>query len=96
MTDADASATITQIDGIGAFDHASLAAMLQAVAELPTAHRLVPFLRLACGQPGTYLWYGADGVCREITQGEGGEQGSHAGVVRFSAGGGAPCSSGTL
>ena len=49
--------------------------MLAAVAELPTAHRLLPFLRLAYGQPGTYLWHDEQGRCREVRQGEGGEQG---------------------
>ncbi len=74
-TEASPTATITQIDGVGAYDHIHRAAMLTGVRRLPTAHRLLPFLLQTYGQPSTYLWHDGDGVVHKILQGEGGEQG---------------------
>ena len=39
------------------------------------APELVPFVRLWYGDPSTYLWWDAAGNCREVSQGEGCEQG---------------------
>ena len=56
LTSADPDATVTQIDGIGAFDHARRAKMLGAVRQLPTAHRILPYLKLSYGEETTFLW----------------------------------------
>ena len=74
LTDADASATITQIDGIGAYDRIKRACMLGALARTPTAHKLLPFVLLAYGRQSRYLWRDDQGNCHEVVQREVGEQ----------------------
>ncbi len=74
-TDFDEEATVLSIDGIGAFDSISRAAMLQALADLPGASGLLPFVKLWYGRPSSYLWEDDAGQPFEIAQGEGGEQG---------------------
>ena len=86
LTDYDPNCTVTQIDGIGAFDHMYRAAMLEAVANLPQAHRLIPYLLLSYGQQSTYLWEDQSGVVHDILQGEGGEQGDALMPALFSLG----------
>ena len=66
---------IVSIDGIGAYDHISRAAMLTKLASLPTACQALPFVRMFYAQPPTYWWTDADGTTHEIVQAEGGEQG---------------------
>ena len=72
ITAADPTATITQIDGVGAYDHIKRSCMLGALARTPTAHAL--FL-MSYGRQSRYLWYDDQNACHEILQGEGGEQG---------------------
>ena len=86
LTDADPLTTITQIDGIGAYDHIKRARMLGALARTPTAHRLLPFVLLAYGQQSRYLWSDSEGNPHEIVQGEGGEQGDALMPALFSLG----------
>ena len=75
ITDADPTVIITQIDGRGAYDHIKRAAISGALARTPSAHRLLPFVRLSYGQRSRYLWRDDVGRLDEIVQGEGGEQG---------------------
>jgi len=86
LTDADPLATITQIDGIGAYDHIKRSCMLGALARTPTAHRLLPFVMLAYGRQSRYLWRDNEGNCHEVVQGEGGEQGDALMPALFSLG----------
>ena len=86
MTDLDPRATITQIDGIGAFDHIRRATMLSAVSNLPTGHCLIPYLLLAYGGQSVYLWEDEEGAVHEVHQGEGGEQGDALMPALFSLG----------
>ena len=74
-TDLDEAATVLSIDGVGAFDSISRAAMLQALAELPEASGALPFVKMWYGQPSSYLWEDDQGQSFTIPQGEGGEQG---------------------
>ena len=74
-TDMDDTLTVTSIDGVGAFDHIRRQAMLSKLLSLPTACAMLPFVRLAYGQPSVYLWQDGDGQMHEVHQGEGGEQG---------------------
>ena len=48
---------------------------LCALAGAPNAHKLLPFVLLSYGQQSRYLWTDDNGVCHEVLQGEGGEQG---------------------
>ena len=86
ITDLDPRATVTQIDGIGAFDHIRRAAMLGAVRDLPTGHCLIPYLLLAYGRQSVYLWEDEEGNVHEVQQGEGGEQGDALMPALFSLG----------
>ena len=74
MSDIDPAATITQIDGIGAFDNIRRSAMLDALSRLPTGHSLLPYVLMSYGQQSVYLWEDNEGRQHEIVQGEGGEQ----------------------
>ena len=62
LTDAHPSATVTQIDGVGAYDHIKRASMLSALARTPTAHALIPFVMLSYGHQSHYLWQDDQGV----------------------------------
>ena len=74
-TDMDDTLTVISIDGVGAFGHIRRQAMLSKLLSLPKASAMVPFVRLAYGQPSVYIWQDDDGHNHEIHQGEGGEQG---------------------
>ena len=74
-TDADPSLVLTKIDGIGAFDHVHRSSILGDLAALPTAHRLIPFALMSCGDVSSFVWTDDSGSAHEIHQGEGGEQG---------------------
>ncbi len=79
-------ATITQIDGVGAFDHCRRAPMLRGIRGTPTAHRLLPSILMSYGSPSTYEWQEDTGEVHEITQGEGVEQGDRLMPALFSLG----------
>ena len=72
--EADPTACVTSIDGIGAFDHVRRAAMLGKLATLPKARDILPFVRLSYASPTRYIWRDDQGNDHEIVQGEGGEQ----------------------
>ena len=74
-TDEFPNKVITKIDGVGAFDHILRALMLQKLRQLPTAHRLLPFVLLSYKEPNVFLWTDDAGRVHEIPQVEGGEQG---------------------
>ena len=44
--DADPSLVLTKVDGVGAFDHVRRASMLEGLLRLPTAHRLLPRVKM--------------------------------------------------
>ena len=67
--------TIMSVDGVGAFDLVSRNAMLRGLMSLPSGGRLLPFVRMFCGQPSVFLWEDETGEVHHIQQGEGGEQG---------------------
>ena len=74
-TNEDASVTIVSVDEIGAYDTISRRAMLQGVLRMPSAHRVLPFLEQFCSSPSTYVWEDDMETQREVTQGDGGQQG---------------------
>ena len=63
------------MDGIGAYDHIFRATMLEKLAGLPTANRILPFVRLFYAATSNYIWTDAECAARVIQQAEGGEQG---------------------
>ena len=73
LTELDPQATITSIDGVGAFDLISRRAMLEGLREVNAA--AVPFARLFHGQRSENMWEDDLGETHTISQGEGGEQG---------------------
>ena len=73
------TATLLGIDGIGAFDYVSCAAMLGKLLTLPGASAMLPFLRLSYAQPSHYVQH-------TVVQGEGGEQGDHLMRLLFALG----------
>ena len=75
LTDADLEATVLSIDGIGAFDLISRAAMLTVLKDAPGCDRALPFVHQFYGRPSSYIWEDDSGTTHEIRQGEGGEQG---------------------
>ena len=70
LTDAAPEATVLSIDGIGAFDLISRAAMLTALKAAPGCDRALPFVRQFYGRPSSYIWEDG-GTTHEIRQGEG-------------------------
>lgn len=75
LMEMDSSATLTSIDGIGAFDHMRRAAMLRALRDNEELQGLLPFVRQFYGRQSNYLWYDDTGAAHDVLQGEGGEQG---------------------
>ena len=75
LCDLNPSATVTLIDGVGAFDSISRRAMLTGLAQVSGGASTLPFVRMFYGSPSQYLWDDDDGVSHTIPQGEGGEQG---------------------
>ena len=53
-TDADHSATIPSVDGIGAYDHVLRAALLERLLRMPAARAILPFVRLSYTSPSSY------------------------------------------
>ena len=74
-TDVDPEATVVSIDGVGAYDHVSRSAMMSKLWETPSLEKLLPFVSSVYGRPSCYKWRDSEGVCHEIHQHEGGEQG---------------------
>ena len=73
LTELDPEATVTSIDGVGAFDLISRRAMLEGLREVDDA--VLPFARLFYGQQSQYFWETDSEEVHIVPQGEGGEQG---------------------
>ena len=63
------------IDGVGAYDHVLRSSMMTKLLEIPSLRGLLPFVRSVYGKPSCYKWRDSEGVCHDIHQHEGGEQG---------------------
>ena len=86
LIDLDADATLLSVDGIGAFDLVSRAAMMRGLLEVEGGGSALPFVRQFYGSPSTCWWDDEEGVTHEIRQGEGGEQGDALVPALFSLG----------
>ena len=75
LTELNPEATVTSIDGIGAFDLISRESMLTGLLDVTGGGEVLPFVRMFYGTPSEYLWEDDDGEVHKIPQGEGGEQG---------------------
>ena len=84
ITEISATATITSIDGISAFDLISRRAMLEGVRGVHEG--VVPFVSMFYSSPSGYLWQDSSGTTHTIVQGEGGEQGDPLMPLLFSLG----------
>ena len=71
----DDQATIVSIDGVGAYDHVSRAAILAALHQNPHLTGLLPYVRQFYSSPSSYVWYDRHCEAHHVAQGEGGEQG---------------------
>ena len=71
----DDQATVVSIDGIGAYDHVSRAAILAALHRNPHLTGLLPYVRQFYSSPSSYVWYDRHRTAHHVAQGEGGEQG---------------------
>jgi len=78
MLDQDPETVVVSIDGIGAYDHVSRAAIFEQLLAHESLRDLVPFVRMWYGQRSTYL--------RQIFQGEGVEQGDALAPALFALG----------
>ena len=56
LSELDADATVTSIDGISAYDTISRWAMLQGLERMPGGVAVSPFVRLFYSSPSEYLW----------------------------------------
>ena len=74
LSELDADATVTSIDGISAYDTTSRRAMLQGLERMPGGVAVSPFVRLFYSSPSEYLWEDDGGEVHSIHQGEGGEK----------------------
>lgn len=81
-TDLDETATIVSLDGRSAYDSVSRAAFVEKLREV--APSLVPFACAFYGHESTFLWWDADGVCHEIRQADGCDQGDALAPAYFS------------
>ena len=68
LSAADPEATVLSVDGIGAFDLISRAAMLTALRDAPGCDRALPFVRQFYGRPSKYFWEDDFGTTHEILQ----------------------------
>ena len=84
LTEVDPEATVTSIDGVGAFDLISRRAMLQGLRGVDDA--VLPFARLFYGQQSQYFWENDSCEVHIVFQGEGGEQGDAMMPLLFSLG----------
>ena len=60
--------------------------MLRVLMHLPTASKILPYVRLAYQRQSNYLWKDDRGITHVIAQGEGGEQGDPLMPALFSLG----------
>ena len=72
LTELDPEATVTSIDGVGAFDLFSRRAMLEGVRGVDK--QVLPFATLIYGQQSQHFWENDSGEVHIVFQGEGSEQ----------------------
>ena len=72
-TEIDPSTTVISVDGVGAFDSVSRAAMLSGLLDMEEGEQL--FVRMFYSQPLSYFFDDEAGETHTVQQGEGGEQG---------------------
>ena len=82
----DEHGAIVSLDGVGAYDHVSRAAIFDALLANPALAPLVPFVRLWYGDTASYLWTDDTGRVHRIHQGEGVEQGDALAPALFALG----------
>ena len=68
LTDADPSATVLSIDGIGAFDLVSLQSMLEGLRRVEGGDSALPFVSQFYGSPSSYLWEDSLGQVHTLTR----------------------------
>ena len=56
MLDQDPEAVVVSIDGVGAYDHVSRAAIFDQLLAIDSLRPLLPFVRMWYGHQSTYLW----------------------------------------
>ena len=66
-TDADHSATVLSVDGIGSYDHVFQVSMLTKLLEVPRLRKLLPFVRNTYVAPSCYTWEDAEGRSTHAT-----------------------------
>ena len=86
LTEVDPSTTVISVDGVGAFDSVSRAAMLSGLLDMEEGEQLLPFVRMFYSQPSSYLFDDEAGETHTVQQGEGGEQGDALMPLLFSLG----------
>ena len=86
LTELNPEATVTSIDGIGAFDLISRESMMTGLRDVAGGGEVLPFVRMFHGAPSEYLWEGDAGDVYKIPQGEGGEQGDKMMPLLYSLG----------
>ena len=86
LTQTSPAMTVLSVDGVGAYDHVSRLAMLQALRDTPDACRVLPYVRLWYSTPSTYVWIDGNNCPHRVTQAEGGEQGDPLMPALFSLG----------
>ena len=73
-TELQPRATVLSVDGVGAYDHISRAAMFEGLRGDGGLRALIPFVRMFYGVQSTYMFYDANGRGHDVIQAEGGEQ----------------------
>ena len=68
LTDLDPQATVLSVDGVGAFDLISRAAMLEGLLGIEGGDAVLPFVFQFYSSASTYLWEDESGVSHEIIQ----------------------------
>ena len=86
LTQTSPAVTVLSVDGVGAYDHVSRLAMLQALRDTPDACRVLPYVRLWYSTPSAYVWIDGNNCPHRVTQAEGGEQGDPLMPALFSLG----------
>ena len=66
LTSENPEATILSMDGIGAYDLISRNAMFRGVADMGGRDKVIPFARLLCGFPSTFLWEEDSGAVHHV------------------------------
>ena len=56
LTEVDPSTTVISVDGVGAFDSVSRAAMLSGLLDMEEGEQLLPSVRMFYSQPSSYLF----------------------------------------